>query len=340
MAENLSDKVREYVKQIQGRTIDVAKLRIELKIDPSSPAWEGIRVIIHRLVEEKILKPSGNQDGIYKVITQVKPVRVFLPGRERRPPFDLKFPRDYDKGLQMEFSNDIVIREGDLITLGGVKSKGKTTVCLNFLAENIDLNPVLMGNEYTTLIDGEYVPSPRFIDRLDKMSKWVNWVDDEGMDKFTLLPIREDYAEHIVKNKINIIDWINLEANQLYDIGKVLEDIKAQLGRGVAIVALQKGELSEGARGGQFVRDFSDVELLLDGFSDNSDDILLTVKGAKEKTAPILGKTYAYSIVDSGTKIVNFRQVIKCPECYGKKYKNGQPCDACRKTGWKDNEPF
>jgi hypothetical protein len=340
MAENLSEKVRAYVKLIQGRTIDISKLRGELKIDPSSPAWEGLRVIIHRLVDEHILKPSGKQDGIYKVITQVQPVRVFLPGRERRPIFNLTFPRDFEKGIQMDFAEHIIVREGDLITLGGVKSKGKTTICLSFCAENIERNPVLMGNEYTVMVEGVYEPAPRFLNRLDKMSEWVKWTDENGMDKFTLLPIRDDYAEHIVKDRINIIDWINLDASELYDIGKVLEDIKANLGRGVAIVALQKGETAEGARGGQFVRDFSDVELLLDSYGDNSDDILLTVKGVKEKTAPILGKTYSYSIVDSGTKIYNFREVIKCPECYGKGWKKqgvlNIPCPRCHKSGWID----
>jgi len=340
MTEKLIDKVREYIKPIQGRNIDVSKLRNELKIDPNSPAWEGIRVVVHRLVEEKVLKPSGRQDGIYKVIIQVQPVQVFGQQRERRPPFDLRFPRDYDTKMWLNFAEFITMREGDLITLGGVKSKGKTTLCLNFCAENIDKNPVLMGNEYTVLVNDRYEPSPRFLDRLDVMSKWVNWTDDRGFDKFTLLPIREDYAEHIIKDRINIIDWINLDASELYDIGKVLEEIKANLGRGIAIVALQKSEYSNDPRGGQFVRDFSDVELLLDGFGENPDDILLTVKGVKEKNAPVIGKNYSYTIVSKGTKIINFREVIKCPDCYGKKWKkqgnSNIPCTRCKVTGFID----
>jgi len=42
---------------------------------------------------------------------------------------------------------------------------------------------------------------------------------------------KEDYAEHIVKDRINIIDWINLDAGRLYDISKVMDDIKAEIGR-------------------------------------------------------------------------------------------------------------
>ncbi len=140
MAENLSDKVRTYLNLIQGRTIEIGKLRNELRVDPHSPAWEGIRVIAHRLVEEKILKPSGKQDGVYKVVMQVQPVQVFGQARERRPVFDLRFPKDFDRGMEMDFSEFIVVREGDLITIGGVKSKSKTALCLSFCAENIERN--------------------------------------------------------------------------------------------------------------------------------------------------------------------------------------------------------
>jgi len=186
-----------------------------------------------------------------------------------------------------------------------------------------------MGNEYTNLVKGEYEPSPRFLNRVDTMSEWVKWVDDDGYDKFTLLPVRDDYAEHIVADRINIIDWINLDGNQLYDIGKILEGIKANLGRGVAIIGLQKGEGAINPRGGQFVRDFSDMEILLDGFGNNEDDILLTIKGVKEKHSPIVGKTYAYTIAGNGTKMLNFREVKKCPDCRGQGYKVGKECDVC-----------
>lgn len=308
--------------------------RIKHDIDPESSV---LGVTFNRLVEDRKLRRLGR--GLYRKVHHPNPVRVFVPGRERRPPFDLRFPQD-DRGMPISIANSIIVREGDVISIGGVKSKGKTTLCLGFCAGNIDSHPVLMGNEYTVLVNEKvgdevksvFKPSPRFFNRLDTMKEWVNWTDENGEDKFTLLPIRNDYAEHVVKDRINIIDWINLDGNALYDIGKILEDIKANLGRGVAIIALQKSELANNPRGGQFVRDFSDVELLLDGFGSNDGDILLTVKGVKEKPKyekSIVGKTYAYTIIDDGTQITNFREVRKCPACNGQGYKSGKKCDTC-----------
>lgn len=332
MAEISTQEVREFLGKIQGQRIKLRELRAEFNVLPGTKSFDSIRNIMFQLAEQRIVK-AGNR-GEYKVVTQVDPVRVFVPGRERRPVFDLRFPQDVETQMELLFAEFVVIREGDLVTLGGVKSKGKTTLCLGFAAENIAKNPVLMGNEYTQLIPSEngkevYEPSPRFFNRLDTMREWVEWTDDEGYDRFTLWPVRGDYAEHIVKDKINIIDWINLDASQLYNISGVLEDIKSNLGRGVGIVAIQKGEGAINPRGGQFVRDFSDLEILLDGFGDREDDILLTIKGCKEKTAPIVGRTYAYTIINSGTQIMNFREVKKCPDCRGQGFTKGGQCDSC-----------
>jgi len=219
-----------------------------------------------------------------------------------------------------------------------VSNFGKTTLALNFCGENIHHNPVLMGNEYTTRIGDtdEYEPTPRFLNRLDAMA-WIEWTNGDGSDRFTLLPVREDYAEHVVKDKINIIDWINLDANKLYDISRVMDDIKAEIGRGIAIPVLQKGEGAQTARGGQFVKDFTDCELNIDKLTER--ESILTVGKVKESTRPVMGRTFAFGIM-SGVKLINLREIVKCPTCYGsgwRKEGNGKvPCDNCNRTGYID----
>ena len=337
MAERLSDRLREFLKMAQGRNVTLQYLRSELKIDPADNAWDSIKVLMHNLAKDKIVRPSGLNDGAYHVVRQVKQVKVFSKERERRPPFKFFFPKDFNTGMEMSFADDVVIREGDLIEIGGQSNYGKTTIALNMTVENIEHNPVLMGNEYTTRVGDtdEYEPTPRFLNRLDAMD-WVQWANEDGEDRFILLPVRDDYAQHIIKDKINIMDWVNLAANQLYDISKVEEDIKAELGRGVGVVVLQKGE-GDMARGGQFTKDFIDCELLIDKFTER--ESMLTIGKVKEYTAPVMGKKFAFGILQ-GVKIINFREIVKCPQCFGKgwvKFGNtSKPCETCNKAGYID----
>ncbi len=318
----LSDTLREFLSGCEGKEVSLDYIRQELRIDSSTPAWQGVRQQMKNLADKNIVKPTGRKDGTFKVITQVHPVKVY--GRDRIPAVRLMFPRVYDSQQEMVFATDIILRQGDLVLLSGQSNQGKTALCLNFCAENIDSHPVLMGNEYTT-IDQE--PAPRFLQRLDNMD-WVSWANGTGEDRFTLLPVWDDYAEHIVRDNLNIIDWINLEEHYL--ISKVMADIKRELGKGIGIIAIQKAAGADAGRGGQFTKDFADCELLLDAYGDN--EVMLTIGKVKEPKHKIMGRTFAYGL-NKGVRIVNFREIIKCPECFGKGWSHNHPCDTCGKTG-------
>ncbi len=313
----LTDRLKEHLKTAEGREVTIDDLRKELQIDPASSNWNSIRQIMINLSEKKIVKPTGRKDGSYKVIKQVKPVTI--SGRKRKEPLKINFPRDYFTMKEMLFAQDIVLREGDMILISGRSNYGKTGLCLNFCAENLESYPTLMGNEYTT-IDGE--PSPRFLTRIDSID-WVDWENGTG-DRFELLPVRDDYAEHVQKDKINIIDWINLEEH--YMISKVMEDIKRELGKGIAIIAIQKAEGAEAGRGGQFTKDFADVELLIDKYKEG--EILLKIGKVKEYRKTVSDRTFAYSLQD-GVRVSNFREVYKCKICNGSGYRFQKPCTEC-----------
>ncbi len=328
MSELTLDIVRKFLSTLEGQNITTNGLRREFNLLPGSKSYDSIRMIIHRLVEQKILRSLGSR-GEYRVVKQVQPIQVF--GEPMSEPYQLIFPRCFETFMEMDFADDLIIREGDLVLISGQSNFFKTGLCLNFAGENIDSEPVLMGNEYTTL---ENKPSPRFLNRIKNMD-WIHWQDENGKQKFTLLPVRADYAEHIVKDKINIIDWINIDTGEHYMIGTIMESIKRELGKGIGIIAIQKSKGAEAGRGGQFTKDFADVEILLDNFPE-SDDILLTIGKVKESKKKVTGRTFAFDVFQ-GVKIMDFREVVKCGKCYGKGWvkegNSSKPCDVCHKSG-------
>ena len=91
------------------------------------------------------------------------------------------------------------------------------------------------------------------------------------------------------------------------------------------------------ARGGQFTKDFIDCELLIDKFTEY--ESMLTIGKVKEYTAPVMGRKFAFGI-SHGVKIIKFREIVKCPACFGKGWKrsgqSSKPCDECNKTGYID----
>ncbi|KKK74373.1 hypothetical protein LCGC14_2884430 [marine sediment metagenome] len=331
MAELTKFDVSEFLKTHQGKDVDYAFIRKEMKLDPNKSAWDSIRRIMGELADEKFVKHLGGRAGRFKVIKQIKPVQVFGKERERRPPFPFIFPKDYDTGEVFPFADLIVVREGDLILLPGQGNFGKTGLCLNMAGDNIDKNPVLLGNEYTK--DDE--PTPRFLNRLDAMD-WVQWADEDGKDRFELLPVYEDYAEHVVRNRINIIDWINLPG-EYYMISPVMEGIKRAIGNGIGVIVLQKNEGTDYGRGGSPSRDFADVELLIDRHTDYESRI--TVGKVKESTGRVAGRSWAFGMEVQGTHIINIREVVKCFECHGFKYIKGKgKCPSCNAIGWFNKE--
>jgi len=331
MAEITAREVKEFLSKIPGQVITLEKVRKELQIRAGTKSFDAVRNIMFQLAEGKrpVVKPTAR--GEYKVIVYASPVTVF--GTEKRPLVELKPPIDQETKEPLDFFNDIVFRQGDMIVLSGFKNMGKTALCLNLVAENLDMRPLLMGNEYTIMNQNGFEVSPRLRARLENMT-WVNWNDGDGKTRFDLLPVYRDYAEQILPDRLVAIDWVNLPG-EYYLVSPVMEDIKRATGSGISIVVLQKNPGTDYGRGGNPSKDFADVELLLDPYGEDKQMVMLTVETVKESRKSVQGRRFVYRI-KKGVEIVDFREVIKCSNCWGKGWKFNRPCDECNKTGYRD----
>lgn len=325
MAERLTiDVVRTWLKAVEpGREFHYTKV-LDGQVDPS--LFGHVRKMMHDLVRSKEIRPSGNRDGFYRVIAKVKPVRWWEANASTY--YGLRHPTGHKDNTSFRWEEMVNISPGDLILIGGVSNYGKSCLALNYLAENIDSHDcLLMGNEYTTL-DG--MPSPKFKRRLDDMS-WVKWFKTSGEPKFQLLPVRSDFDSYVEKGKLNIIDWINMPENP-YLIGRVLEDIKANLGDGVAIVVVQKSRTSELGVGGQFTEHFADLYLTIDPYADWQSRV--TVGKVKDAKGRATGRGWAFKIEDSGANLADIHEITRCPNCYGKGSTQKGRCNDCDGVGW------
>ncbi len=325
MGEQLTiDVVRTWLKQVGlDREFHYTKV---LDGQVAQPLYGHLRKMMHDLVQSKEIKPSGNRDGFYRVLAKATPVKWWEA--DGSVYFDLGHPTGHKDNTRFAWEELVNISPGDLILIGGVSNYGKSCLALNYLGENIDrYNCLVMGNEYTTL-DG--IPSPKFKRRLENMS-WVQWFNGSGEPKFQLLPIRADFDCYVEKGKLNIIDWINMPENP-YLIGRVLEDIKANLGDGVAIVVVQKSRTSELGVGGQFTEHFADLYLTIDPYGDWQSRV--TIGKVKDAKARATGRSWAFKIEDSGANLAEIREIARCGKCYGKGVTARGRCFDCDGVGW------
>ncbi len=295
----------------------------------NKPSHAPLRVAVGQVLynisqvnKKPLLKQMGRR---YRVLQEIEPVRWWEA--EDDEVFDFAFPWGHEDNTDFGFSDLMSIYPGDLIVISGVSNSGKSALALNILGENVDKHPcVLMGNEYTAL-DGQ--PSSKFKGRMMRM-KWVDWFTENGA-KFDLLPIRSNFEDNIQPDKINIIDWINL-TDQFYQIGRIIEDIKAKIGKGVAIVVLQKEEDATLGRGKGFTRDMADAYFTVDPYGEWQGR--LAIQKVKTPKGRVYNRHWAFSIVDGGANLHNIREIYKCHKCWGKGYTKNGKCIECEGFGY------
>lgn len=326
MTEQLKRDLVEQFIDMEEDEFYIEKLRSKHNIAPDSSVFH---TTISRLVEEKRLKRVGR--GLYRKLKEVKPVN-WLDANEDDF-FDLAFPKGHKDDTYFGFEDLFSVSEGDLIVITGVSNYGKSTIVHNMLAENCDkYECILMGSECVSL---NGMPSAKFKRRMMSM-KWMDWVNGDGKSKFDLLPVRDNYEDYVQEDKINFIDWINMTDN-FFCIGKIFEDCKGSVGKGLVVAVLQKEEDAPLGRGKGFTRDLADVYIKIDPFGISESRLTLDkIKAPKKRGA--FGKMWAFGIVDNGANLVDIREIEKCRVCWGKKWKKvgnlSVPCDECHQTGY------
>jgi len=321
MTESLTiDKLRAII-EMGDEEFEIESLRRRYHIDPRN---SNFYMSIKRLCELGEIKRLGR--ARYKRLKKVKPIE-WWSDKVNTEPLDFYFPRSYGDETEFGFEDILEMYPGDLIVLAGHSNGGKTALALSILGENLDLfdkTPVLMGSEYTAA-DGKI--SPKFKRRMERMT-WVEWVKD-GQPRFELYPVGSDYEDYVQADRLNIIDWISLPGD-FWMIDSIMKSIKDRLGNGVGVIVLQKNRTSEYGEGGERTERFADVYMTIDPLGYESK---LTLGKVKANKTTATGRMWAFSVVDYGANLHNIREVKKCPNCFGKGWKNNKPCDYCDKRG-------
>jgi len=301
----------------KGETFDLDIICRQLQISERENRQLVAIKLAHEVKQQKLEKLNR----IYRYINKDKDYIDWVNSSSEET-LNIHWPKGRD-GTKFGFDGCVCISPGDIIVVAGVSNTGKTTFAQNFLWENMDNYPcVLMGNEYTPV---------KFKRRISRMT-WNSPLDENGKPKFELIRRFENWKDIIEPGKFTIIDWISLPANELYNIGNVIQGIQSKVGDGIAMIVLQKDEASKLGRGRAFSEELASLYLTIDKGR-------MTVRKAKEwfEHNPN-GECYGFDITNGGTEFRNIRELTKCFDCKGSGQNRGGECFTCHGTGYVEKQ--
>jgi len=265
---NLTHEIREWIIVTNGY-FSVTNLYNELQLLQKEEKGAA-RVCLTRMVKEGILERT-NKYGNYRIVDASAEKIDFL-----NAPYeviDLKWPFGIESLVKTMPKNIIII--------AGVSNAGKTAFLLNFVEKNMDKFDIHyfsseMGN----------------MELRTRLSKFDRPIDSW---KFTPYERAGDFADIIKPDAINIIDFLEIYQEH-YLIGQWIKEIYDKLGKGLAIIAIQKKPGSPYGVGGVTTTEKARLYLSLD-----------SGKLKIEK-----GKNWANELVNPNNMCVEFKLVQGC----------------------------
>ena len=205
---------------------------------------------------------------------------------------DLHFPFGLEQYVRMT--------EGGLMVISGGKDAGKTAVCLNIAYLNMSDWIVY----YFDSESGATLLKERLLEIDPNLPNPL---------PFAVKHCARNFSDAIVPDALNIIDYLDL-GSQFQTVGDEMLSIVEALGKGVAIVALQKPPPSRTKDGKLIVRDLgygglasihrAQIALSLDKGK-------LKLFAAKSRANPKINpinKTWTFKLVEKGTRFVDIKE--------------------------------
>lgn len=220
------EDILDWIDQQGSRDWDLKTLYTELGYAGDPTAMASARINVRRLMEDGIVAEGlQRRAGVYR------------RRQGRGGEMDLSGPvvSSMDFTLPLGIDQLIKVYPGNLLVFAGEQNVGKTAFMLDIVKKNMDRYEI------------DYFSSEMGVDemkaRLSLFGPDVKW-------RFKSFEANAEFADKIDRDRIAVIDFLEV-VEDFYQVGRLMSDIHAKLGgRGLAVIALQKGRGKDFGRGG------------------------------------------------------------------------------------------
>lgn len=218
------EEIEDWIDQQGAGEWDLKTLYVELGYSGDKTAMASARINVRRLLTDGVIA-EGHKAGVYR--------RRLTKGGE----MDLSGPTvgAMEFALPLSIHELIKIYPGNVLVFAGEQNVGKTAFMLDIIKRNMDKYPV------------DYFSSEMGVDemkaRLSLFGEDVKW-------NFHPFEANSHFNDLIERDHISVIDFLEV-TDEFYLVGKRMSEIHEKLaGRGLAIIAIQKGKGKDFGRGG------------------------------------------------------------------------------------------
>lgn len=240
---NISGDIKDWVQQSEG-VFYVSDIDQELCLKTKQDKLIR-RVTIHRMIGKEIQRVNNRQGAYRKIQDELELIDIM--SQDAGTDLGLRWP--------FEIERLCYFYESSVGVVAGAKDSGKTGFLLKFTALNAE--------KYSGRIFyfNSEMGGPELVNRLDASGinrKWWNYhVKFPGGFTF------DNIADKVQRDCINVIDFLE-EPEKTWLLGSKIAEIRENVGRGAAIIGLQKDKGKDVARGGEATKQKARIYLLLE----------------------------------------------------------------------------
>lgn len=230
---NIALDVEKWLSGMENRDFTISQCYGDLCVSTKHDK-DSVRRALSRLRETEKIESVGQKSGIYRVINRNIEYTDYK-NIVQTPPLDLKLPLGLHKRT--------LFYPKSLTVIAGVTGTGKTTWALNIMQDNQH------KYKFKYFYNAELSPSA-----LNKKLSYFNY----PIDAWQFDAISSKYWDYtnihkqVFPDHINVIDYLEPDPNKIWTIYNLMASISENLGKGMAIILVQKKAGSDFGTGGDW----------------------------------------------------------------------------------------
>jgi hypothetical protein len=266
----MTERLRDMVLATDGQfTVRTCYESVEAV---SVQAKAAVRQALHELVKGGVIEKSTEKDGVYRKYKNELEV-IDWKNADASAIVDVKLP--------LGIHNWVNLYPKNIVMVAGATSAGKSAFVYNTIGLNQDSGmPIVLLNSET----GPEEMRRRMV-RADPQLKW----------KFGAFYRSCDFADVVVPNGINIIDYMEVVDGKAYMIADEIRKITDRLDKGIAIVCIQKKFGAEMGYGAETSMWKSRLYLTMEYHKDLKEGSLTILKATNPKIEGLLPRFWKWT---------------------------------------------